>query len=253
MSNIISVVTAAHAPNAKYLPLAYKSLAQQVLPDEWEWEWLVQEDGETGEVAAALPSGDSRISLGMARTGGPAVARTNTLTRASGSLIKTFDADDLFADSGALARDITVLSEHPEIGWTTSRALDLLPNGEVVSWAHADPEEGVLSKGFVLDFWRKNGWLLPVHPMTMCMRRELVIALGGWMALTTAEDTALLMAASVISDGYFIGQPSVLYRKHPQQVTAQKYHTDPTPMLARRHLIVERTEVLARMFGDKSR
>ncbi|MEU5949624.1 glycosyltransferase family 2 protein [Micromonospora sp. NPDC047465] len=249
MSNIVSVVTAAHAPNAKYLPHAYESLAQQVLPDGWEWEWLVQEDGETGEVGAALSMDDPRISLGMARAGGPAVARTNTLTRARGSLIKTFDSDDLFADSGALARDIATLSENPEIGWTTSSALDLLPNGEVVSWEHADPDEGILPKGFILDFWRQNDWRLPVHPMTMCMRRELVIALGGWMALTTAEDTALLMAASVISDGYFIGRPSVLYRKHPQQVTAQGYHTDPAPMQARRLLIIERAEILARMLA----
>lgn len=242
MTNVISVITAAHAPSARYLAEAYASLAAQQLPDGWAWQWLVQEDGETGEIARVL-SDDPRISYGSARPGGPGVARTMALARAVGSLVKNFDADDQLTD-GALARDIEALTRNPDIGWTTSRVLDLLPDGSTVSWEHADPPEGIFPRDSVLNFWQEHNWLLPVHPVTLCIRRDLLLALGGWMALTTTEDTGLLIAANTVSDGYFIAEPSLLYRKHPEQITAQAYHVEPTERDARRLMIVARAEAL---------
>ncbi|GGK38206.1 glycosyl transferase [Pilimelia terevasa] len=247
MPRTLSIITAAHAPSASYLKEAYESLSAQELPDGWQWEWLVQEDGETGTVAAALPA-DERIKAASARPGGPGVARTVALSRATGELIKNFDADDKLLP-GALARDIKKLDELPEIGWTTSRVLDLLPNGEVVSWEHEDPAEGLIPRGQTLREWRENAWRLPIHPVTMCMRRDLCIALGGWMALTSAEDTGLLIPASVLRDGYFIHEPSMLYRKHPEQVTVQQYHVDEIERERRRLLIASRADALAQLCG----
>ncbi|GGJ88943.1 glycosyl transferase [Pilimelia anulata] len=246
MSRIISVITAAHAPSVPYLREAFQSLVEQEMPDGWSWEWIVQEDGETGAIADALPS-DSRISHGSARPGGPGVARTVAMARARGDLVRNLDADDKFLP-GALLRDIQALTSHAEVGWTTSRVLDWLPDGEVLSWEHSDPEEGLLPRGAVLDAWRTQDWLLPVHPVTICIRRDLLFALGGWMALTSAEDTGLLIAASVIRDGYFIHEPSLMYRKHPQQVTAQAYHVDEVERDRRRRLIAERADALRSLF-----
>src|SRR5215211_1931925 len=144
VANVISVITAAHAPTIPYLSDAYGSLVVQVLPTGWTWEWIVQEDGETGEIAAALPD-DPRIKPGMSRRSGPAVTRTMALARSRGRLIKNLDGDDQLT-AGALCRDIDVLDHHADIGWTTARVLDLLPDGSVVSWAHADPSGGVLSR-----------------------------------------------------------------------------------------------------------
>ncbi len=63
-----------------------------------------------------------------------------------------------------------------------------------------DPPEGRLSRGSVLQHWRTHDYRPQVHPVTLCMRRELALALGGWIALPASSDTALLMAASAVSD-----------------------------------------------------
>jgi hypothetical protein len=44
---LISVITAVHKPVAEYLREAANSVAAQRLPEGWELEWLVQEDGDT--------------------------------------------------------------------------------------------------------------------------------------------------------------------------------------------------------------
>lgn len=248
MSSTISVVTAVHAPGAAYLREAYDSLAAQKMPDGWEWQWLVQEDGESDSIAPLLPD-DRRVSFGCARPGGPGVARTVALARAAGALVKNLDADDILTP-GALARDIETLLANPSVGYTTSRVLDLLPDGSTVSWKHQDPEEGLIPVDSIFSFWTQNDWLLPVHPVTICIRRDLLLALGGWMALTTAEDTGLLISANVVTDGYFIAEPSLLYRKHSAQVTVQPYHTEVTARDARRRLIADRAEALRRLVRD---
>ena len=72
------------------------------------------------------------------------------------------------------------------------------------------------------------------------------MALGGWMALPASEDTGLLIAASVISPGYFIAEPGLLYRKWPGQMTSQHAHTDPADRSARMAVIQARAEALRR-------
>ena len=45
VSGRVTVVTAVHAPSARFLPEAYRSLCGQRLPEGWDWQWLIQEDG----------------------------------------------------------------------------------------------------------------------------------------------------------------------------------------------------------------
>jgi hypothetical protein len=132
----------------------------------------------------------------------------------AGTLVRVLDADDQLTP-GALARDIDALTHHPDLGWTTSSVLDLLPDGSTVGWQHADPPPGRISRTQVYDYFRANRYRPPVHPATLCIRRDLLLALGGWAALPGGEDTGLPLAASVVSDGYFFVQPGLLYRKHP--------------------------------------
>src|SRR5699024_10689311 len=195
---VITVMPAVHAPGAGFLSEAYQSLVEQELPDGWEWQWVVQEDGQTEEVAPRIPN-DSRISFGQGRAGRAGMARTLALPRAEGSLVRVLDADDQLTP-GALARDIEVLTQHPDVGWTTSRVLDLLSDGETRGF-DGDPDEGVLEQGSVLQSWQANDHRSPVHPATLCVRRELLLALGGWMALPASEDTGLLLALDAVSEG----------------------------------------------------
>ena len=241
MSGLVSVITPVYGESADYLTDAYESLASQDLPAGWEWQWLVQEDGQTGTVAKLLLD-DPRISPGTGRHGGPGVARTLALARAAGDLVKVLDADDQLTP-GALARDIGALSANLDIGWTTSRVLDLFPDGTTVGFEH-DPADGPIPRGAVLNHWLSHDYRAQVHPATLCIRRELLFALGGWMALPASEDTGLLLAANAVGTGYFIAEPGLLYRKWYGQSTEQAAHTNPEERNARMRVIEARTRAL---------
>ncbi|MFD7706205.1 glycosyltransferase family 2 protein [Streptomyces sp. NPDC059785] len=241
MNGLVTVVTAVHAAGAEYLPDAYASLVKQQLPHGWDWQWVIQEDGRTGTVAGYLPY-DSRIDFSDGRHGGPGVARTMALARAEGSLVKVLDADDMLTPD-ALARDIAVLTERADTGWATSRALDLLPDGSTVGFDQ-DPPEGPIERGALLHRWEALDHVPPVVPGSLCIRRELLLALGGWMALPASEDTGLLLAASAVSQGYFTAKTGLLYRKWPGQSTRQPAHADPAEREARIRIIRARAEAL---------
>jgi glycosyltransferase involved in cell wall biosynthesis len=239
---IVSVVTPAYQPKPEYLTAAYESLCGQAMPPGWDWQWVVQEDGQTGEVARMLPE-DPRISPGSGRRAGEPTTRNLCLSRATGELIKVLDADDQLT-SGALGREIEVLSTRPEIGWTTTSVLDLMPDGSTVGF-DADPPEGPIEHGAVLEYWRSHGYRALVHPATLCVRRELLFAMGGWMALPASGDTGLLLALNTVSRGYFIAETGLLYRKWPGQMTSQAAHTDETEQPARTAIIEARANALA--------
>ncbi|NQE90361.1 glycosyltransferase family 2 protein [Nocardia terpenica] len=242
MSHLISIVTPVYNAVPEYVADAYKSLVAQQLPTGWTWEWIIQADGlnET-DIVSALPD-DDRIRFAVGRHGGPGVARTLALGRVNGELVKVLDADDQLTD-GSLMRDISAL-ERFDIGWTTSRVLDLLPDGSTLGFDN-DPPEGIVPRGAVLQHWRTHNFRAQVHPTTMCIRTQLVLALGGWMALPASEDTGLLLAANAVADGYFSADVGLLYRKWPGQTTAQAAHANEDDLTARRTVIQRRAMALA--------
>ncbi|MFD6435550.1 glycosyltransferase family 2 protein [Streptomyces venezuelae] len=241
MRRRIIIVTAVHAPSAPFLPDAYASLLAQELPEGWEWHWIVQEDGMTDQVAPHVPD-DERVTFRQGRPGGPGVARTMALAHADGEYVKVLDADDQLAP-GALARDLAALEGDPALGWATSRALDLLPDGSTVGFP-GDPEHGPVERMTVVDHWSEHDYRAPVHPATLFVRRELLVALGGWMALPASEDTGLLLALNSVARGWFSSEVGLLYRKWEGQVTGQSAHTDTAERDARMAVVAERARSL---------
>jgi glycosyltransferase involved in cell wall biosynthesis len=246
-TRLVSVITPVHPLKATFLLDAYRSLQAQQLPAGWAWEWLIQEDSTTGDVAELLsrllPGDDVRISLGMGRRSGPGVTRNLALARARGQVVKVLDADDQLAP-GALARDLAVLDAHPDVAWTTSRVLDLFPDGSTAGFEH-DPPEGRLDGAQVVGHWRAHHYRAAVHPATLCMRREHLLAVGGWMALPASEDTGLLIALAMIGPGWFLRDVGLLYRKWSGQNTSSAAHREPQEWEARMRLIDDRAKALA--------
>jgi hypothetical protein len=246
---VLSVVTPVYRPQPEHLRAAYAALAEQHLPAGWTWEWLVQEDGRTGVARKILPDDDPRIRFGEGRHGGAALTRNLALARSRGELIRNLDEDDVLTP-GALTRDVEILAGLPDVGWTTSRALDLLPDRSTVE-VDQGPPPGLLAPGAVAALWRGRGYRLPVHPTTICIRRSLAIALGGWMGVPGSEDTGLLVAASTVRAGFFRGEVGVLYRKWPGQQTAGASHDDSEEWRLRMSIIDERAAALTALFGAK--
>ncbi|MFI5799275.1 glycosyltransferase family 2 protein [Streptomyces sp. NPDC051677] len=242
MSRRIVIVTAVHAPPARYLPEAYESLRAQELPTGWEWQWVIREDGTTNEVARHVPVADARVTFRQGRAGGPGVARTLALAHAEGEYVKVLDADDRLAP-GALARDLASLEGDPDLGWATSRVLDLFPDGSTAGFP-GDPAEGPIERGTVLAHWKAHDFRAPVHPASLFARRNLLTALGGWMALPASEDTGLLLALNSVSRGWFTAEVGLHYRKRDGQVTGQASHVDPVERAARMAVVEARARAL---------
>lgn len=241
-SRRIVVLTAVHAPSARYLPEAWKSLREQELPEDWEWHWVIQEDGTTDAVRPYVPD-DSRVTFRQGRPGGPGVARTIALAYCDGSYVKVLDADDLLTP-GALARDLAALERDPDLGWATSRVLDLLPDGSTVGFP-GDPTGGPLERGAVLAHWKAHDHRAQVHPASLFVRRDLLTSLGGWMALPASEDTGLLLALNAVSRGWFTPEAGLFYRKWAGQATGQASHVDPAERVARMAVAEARARALA--------
>ncbi|MFE2047564.1 glycosyltransferase family 2 protein [Streptomyces sp. NPDC059459] len=245
MSRHVVIVTAVHGPSARFLGEAHASLRTQELPAGWDWRWVIQEDGRTDDVRPHVPD-DPRVVFRQGRPerqGGPGVARTIALSHADGEYVKILDADDQLTP-GSLARDLAALEADPTLGWATSRALDLLPDGSTAGFP-GDPEHGPIEPGAVLDHWKANDFRSPVHPATLLVRRDLLLALGGWMALPASEDTGLLLALNCVSRGWFSAEVGLLYRKWQGQVTGQASHVDPAERAARMAVVEARALALA--------
>ncbi|MFE5395641.1 glycosyltransferase family 2 protein [Streptomyces sp. NPDC056568] len=245
MSRHVVIVTAVHGPSAPFLAEAHASLRAQELPAGWDWRWVIQEDGRTDDVRPHVPD-DPRVVFRQGRPerqGGPGVARTIALSHAVGEYVKILDADDQLTP-GSLARDLAALEADPTLGWATSRALDLLPDGSTAGFP-GDPEHGPIEPGAVLDHWKANGFRSQVHPATLLVRRDLLLALGGWMALPASEDTGLLLALNCVSRGWFSAEVGLLYRKWQGQVTGQASHVDPAERAARMAVVEARALALA--------
>lgn len=103
--------------------------------------------------------------------------------------------------------------------------LDLLPDGSTVGFP-GDPDPGPLERQAVIDYWASHDYRAPVHPATLFIRRDLLVALGGWMALPASEDTGLLLALNSVARGWFSSEVGLLYRKWEGQATGQAAHVE---------------------------
>lgn len=97
----------------------------------------------------------------------------------------------------------------------------------------------------MLDHWKANAFRAQVHPATLFVRRDLLLALGGWMALPASEDTGLLLALNSVSRGWFSQEVGLLYRKWEGQMTGQASHVDPAERDARMAVVEARSRALA--------
>ncbi|MGH3754141.1 MAG: glycosyltransferase family 2 protein [Pseudonocardiaceae bacterium] len=210
----VSILTAAYAPTAKYLPETIASVREQILPTGWRLEWIVQEDGVDPRLADhvdELPyvryqANNTRLGLSQTRNLG--------LSRAIGDLVQVLDHDDVLLP-GALATLVSRFVDYP-IHWAIGQADDLTPDGTRVAYQSALPY-GVLLAGRVNAWATDHGGNWPIHCAGLMIRTDHLRALGGWVASPADDDVAMFAALSELTNGY--NEPTVtwLYRHHAEQ------------------------------------
>ncbi|MDO3332797.1 Uncharacterised protein [Mycobacteroides abscessus subsp. bolletii] len=216
----ISILTPAQKVRRAFVMEAGESIAAQNLPDGWDLEWVVQEDGEQpglGDDIAWFPFAryePNNQQLGEGQT------RNLALTRAVGEFVHVLDSDDLLLPD-AMATAINAFGQYPQIHWVAAQGDDLLADGSRVSF-QLPIEIGLVEPGIVGDYLCHNhaDSFLPVHTAGLTMRTTTTRALGGWGSYPRGADACLLAALVELTTGYVPPAVTWLYRKHPGQVTA---------------------------------
>lgn len=216
----ISILTPAQKVRRAFVMEAGESIAAQNLPDEWDLEWVVQEDGEQpglGDDIARFPFAryePNNQQLGEGQT------RNLALTRAVGEFVHVLDSDDLLLPD-AMATAIDAFGQYPQIHWVAAQGDDLLADGSRVSF-QLPIEIGLVEPGIVGDYLCHNhpGSFLPVHTAGLTVRTTTTRALGGWGSYPRGADACLLAALVELTTGYVPPAVTWLYRKHLGQVTA---------------------------------
>jgi len=219
---LVSVITPIFQVNQEYLLAAYQSLQAQTI----EWEWLLQWDGEKSVLPDQIAK-DPRVKVDANNQHlGTAITRNRALMRASTQMIQNLDADDFLAPN-ALALLFGMLNSHPDAAFAFGDTADLLPSG--ATYINDEPNNylGLVSPGELFEAWQRTGFnALPIHPAGLMWRKQNLLALGGWAAMSGAEDTSIVMAASTLWLSVASNEITLFYRKHPAQTTAQASHTD---------------------------
>lgn len=239
----INVITAVVEGKHQHLGELYESLCAQQLPEGWYWQWLLQEDGLTGIPLKEVPdeSEDPRVSKALGRAGRAPMARTTALSRADGVLTRAVDADDTLPPH-ALAQEICILRENPDLGWVASPTAHM-STGELIPgpWS---PGQGRLPQGLL---WRgEQVGRLPVHGTSVTAYTTLIKALGGWVAVPGSEDVQMLLALEAVAPGYMAPQVGLYYRKWEQSTTAEPEWWDLKQHKAWELLLRERVMALHR-------
>lgn len=225
---------------------AYRSVLAQILPNNWSLEWIVQADGDVPVLSDFLPMDDRRISYSYnGQHSGTAITRNLALSRASGKYVRVLDDDDELLP-GAIAQDIRILEDNPGVAWTTSRAIDKLPDGTEFLPNQILPA-GKIPIGGMFDIWIQSDGVPPVHPATLCARIEVIRAFGGWMALPVSDDVGLLMAMSLLLPGYFAPLVSMQYNKSDIQITSSEYSKSKRSKEQRMTAIRQRVESMSEL------
>ncbi len=201
------------------LPETIESVQSQTLPDGWDLEWLIVEDGKNPKLRDYNWPEDVRYRAIEKQVGEPS-ARTLALAMTVANHVLAFDADDTLPPN-ALYTICQAFDQHPEASWVAGQ--EATPRDHQ-PWIHKnDPsdriEAGLCPPDTLYPFWLRSGQ----YPVTFqcTYKTEVLWRYGGYPAMPYAGDINLLFAVSTTDPGVVLHDTVLNYRRWPGQMTAE--------------------------------
>ena len=212
---------------ARFLDAAITSVRTQTRSD---FELIVVDDGSTDDspqIALRHAAEDQRLRVLTLPHAGVATALNHGLAAARCRLVARMDADDE-ALPRRLERQVAAMQARPNLAALGSAMATMNESGDIIGVAHATDDPAAIRDALL----HANCLM---HP-TVMLRRDLVLAAGGYRPIyTAAEDYDLWLR---LSEHYELSNlPDVLlrYRGHGNQATGRRWILQRLEVLAAQH------------------
>jgi glycosyltransferase involved in cell wall biosynthesis len=212
----------------RFLDLAISSIRAQTLTD---FELILVDDGSTDDsdhVLCEHTAADPRLSVLRLPHGGIATALNHGIVRAQSNLIAIMNGDDE-AMPERLERQVAAMQEYPDVA-VLGTAADMMDQAGRTLGRIQPPTDPAL----IRDKLMAANWL--AHP-TVMMRRDVVLAAGGYRPIFTAsEDYDLWLRLSEHHDLSNTPEPLLRYRVHDGQVSRRRWVLQRLEVVAAQHV-----------------
>jgi glycosyltransferase involved in cell wall biosynthesis len=214
----VSVITALKDPDMLFLDEAYSSLLKQKV----SWEWLIQIDGPIVNLPGIIKRDKRVIIEANGKAYGPAITRNRALTRSRASFVQNLDADDYLLPGALDAMFMQIQTN--KYAFVFGRDVSIELDGSTHGYA-GGLDYGVILPGVIYKRWQ-DIHMPPVHPAGIMWRREVLLNYGGWQALSSGEDTSIMLVTSFEHPVYFLDLDTFMYRLHHKQATSKDEYGD---------------------------
>ncbi len=201
----LSIVTAVLPTAADHLAATARSVAtarSAIARAGWNTTWVVVIDGPGPLPQLDWPEETTVRSLPV--HAGTSTARNRALRECRPGWVLPLDADDLL-DADGLVEVLTDTQALNDAGWIAFNRV-LADGRRTPHWIAAPRRwtSGQLEEQWTAPF--------PFHPNSLLARRDLVLAAGGWPAVTVNEDLGLCLRISSLADGAAVTATVIRYR-----------------------------------------
>ncbi len=210
MQPSLSLITAVLPEKAKFFSQLDTSIGN--LKKNFDIEWVVVIDGPD---KVPVLNADTVVQLSFHN--GIAQARNIGLLKSTGSYIYPIDGDDDLSISG-LRQLLQITKENNDnIEWfATARSIINQENN-----SHSCIEERVWEIGELSSNWQSP---FVFHPNSVMYKRELLLELSGWPAVSPNEDLGLVLLANEYAKGISKNFIVTNYRVWDGSVTAENIY-----------------------------
>ena len=204
---VVSVVMVALKPNPHFLCEAVQSVLAQTME---EWELIIVEDPSSftaREIVARFSDSRIRYFLNSRRTG-MAAQRNRALAEARGDLVAVLDADDLSLPT-RLATQVSFLQKHPHISVVGSQIALINSKSDVIGQRAYPLDHDTIARALLR--------VVPFSHSSVMLRKEAILAEGGYHSVALAEDYDLWSR---------LARRGLLFANMPEVLTRYRIHRD---------------------------